>query len=484
MPISIVVPQLGESEAEGTVSKWLKAVGDRVRKEEPLVEIQTDKINVEIPSPAEGVLERIVVAEGTTVLVGTEIAVLGGVAEAGRPAAVAATGPAAAKPAPMTAAAPGASPAPRPAEPALAAAGAALARPAPTAPFAPEPAVVRVEHGNGGVSAGDTRNLSPAVRKIMREQNVSLQELTAIRGSGVASRVTRDDLLDYLQMRSTRPVVVAGAGAPAASAIRGPMAAPRPPAPSGSLPAFLVAETRAAAPAGPREQVVPFSKVRKLIAENMVRAKHTAAHTHCFDETDMSAIVSLKREWGPRLEAQGVKLTYMPFFIKAAVLALREYPWVNASVAPAGDALIVKKYYNIGIAVGREEKGLIVPNLKDCDRKNLVQLAAEVNDLAARARADRLTMPDIEGGTFSITNAGVYGAINSSPVINVPEVAILGVHKIQERPVVRDGQIVARPMMNAVIGFDHCVIDGEMAVKFLRRVCELLEHPEQLWAYV
>jgi len=163
------------------------------------------------------------------------------------------------------------------------------------------------------------------------------------------------------------------------------------------------------------------------------------------------------------------------------VFALKEFPWVNSSVAPQGDALIVKHYYNIGIAVGRDEKGLIVPNLKDCDRKNLVQLAGEVNDLAARARADRLGPDDIQGGTFSITNAGVFGAINSAPVINVPEVAILGVHKIVERAVVKNGQIVIAPMMNASIGFDHRVVDGELAVKFLRRFCELIEKPELLW---
>jgi pyruvate/2-oxoglutarate dehydrogenase complex dihydrolipoamide acyltransferase (E2) component len=213
----------------------------------------------------------------------------------------------------------------------------------------------------------------------------------------------------------------------------------------------------------------------------MVRAKQTAAHTHCFDEADMAAIVALRKEWAPKLEAQGIKLTYMPFFIKAAVLALKEFPWMNGAVSPQGDAMIVKKYYNIGIAVGRGEKGLIVPNLKDCDRKNLVQLAGEVNDLAARARNDKLTLDDIQGGSFSITNAGVFGAINSAPVINVPEVAILGVHKIVERPVVRNGQIVAAHMMNACIGFDHRVVDGELAVKFLRRVCELLERPELLW---
>jgi len=458
MSISIVVPQLGESVAEGTVSRWLKAVGDRVRKEEPLVEIQTDKINVEIPSPAEGVLERIVVQEGTTVLVGTEIAVLGGVGAAA-PAAT----PAA--PAPATPA--------RLSEPAMAAAAPRATTPAVAAPAAPPPRLAGHGNGGNGPDLGETRNLSPAVRKIMREQNVSGQEIATIPGSGVAGRVTPDDLLDYLKQRVTRPAAPPGAPAPRSA-----------PPPAGPLPAFLVAETRAPATTGPREEIVPFTKVRRLIAENMVRAKHTAAHTHCFDETDMSAIVSLKREWAPRLEAQGVKLTYMPFFIKAAVLALKEHPWVNGSVSPQGDAMILKKYYNIGIAVGRGDKGLIVPNLKDCDRKNLVRLAAEVNDLATRARADRLTIADIEGGTFSITNAGVYGAINSSPVINVPEVAILGVHRIMERPVVRDGQIVARPMMNASIGFDHRVVDGELAVKFLRRVCELLEHPEQLWAYV
>ncbi|MEK7330029.1 MAG: dihydrolipoamide acetyltransferase family protein, partial [Candidatus Eisenbacteria bacterium] len=295
-----------------------------------------------------------------------------------------------------------------------------------------------------------------------------------IRGSGIAGRVTRDDLLEYLAQRGARPAPTAAASAPAA----------RPPAvPSPARPGYLAAQmVPAAGNAGaPREEVVPFTRVRKLIAENMVRAKHTAAHTHSFDEADMGAIVALRKEWGPRLEAQGVKLTYMPFFIKACVLALKEFPWVNGEVR--GETMVVKRYYNIGMAVGRDEKGLIVPNLKDCDRKNLVQLAAEVNDLATRARTDRLKPDDIVGGTFSITNAGVYGAINSSPIINVPEVAILGVHKIVERPVVRDGQIVARPMMNASIGFDHRVVDGELAVKFLRRVCELLERPELLWFY-
>lgn len=444
MPISIVVPQLGESVAEGTVAKWLKAVGDKVRKEEPLVEIQTDKINVEIPSPADGVLSAISVAEGTTVLVGTEIGQVGGAGEAAAPAKEAS--------APAKAAAPAPAP-PRNGSPAPA--------PAPAA----APAAV--------ATADLPRNLSPAVRKLIREHSVAAHEVTAIRGSGLAGRVTRDDLLEYLKARPAG----GAAAAPAA------MPAPAPAARAGSLPGFAQAATSAAAATGPREEVVPFSRVRKVIADNMVKAKHTAAHTHCFDEVDLSAVVALRKEWAPKLEAQGVKLTYMAFFIKAAVLALKEYPWMNGSVAPAGDAMIVKRYYNIGIAVGRDDKGLVVPNLKDCDRKNIVQIASELAAMADRARNDKLTADDIQGGTFSISNAGVFGAVNSAPVINVPDVAILGVHKIVERPVVRNGQIVVAPMMNAVIGFDHRVIDGELAVKFLRRVCELLERPELLWFY-
>ena len=460
MSVSIVVPQLGESVAEGTVSKWLKAVGDRVRKEEPLVEIQTDKINVEIPSPAEGVLEKITVPEGTTVLVGTEIGVLGGTA---------ASVGAAPKAAPASAAAP-APPVPAMSTPARAS--------APT-PVAPQYVVAVGNGGNGGATLESQRNLSPSVRKIMRDHNVDVAEVASLTGSGIAGRVTRDDLLDYLKTRVAAPALggtlVPGYAVPAA-APPGPARADAPAA----LPTFLRGQSVAPA-TGPREETIPFTKVRKLIAENMIKAKHTAAHTHCFDEADMGAIVALKKEWGPKLEARGVKLTYMPFFIKAATLALKEYPWVNGEVR--GDSIVVKHYVNIGMAVGRDDKGLIVPNIKDCDRKNLAQIAAEVNDLANRARNDRLKPDEIQGGTFSITNAGVFGAINPSPVINVPEVAILGVHKIVERPVVKDGQIVVRPMMNASIGFDHRVIDGELAVKFLRRVCELLEKPELLWFF-
>lgn len=455
MSISIVVPQLGESVAEGTVSKWLKQVGERVRREEPLVEIQTDKINVEIPAPADGVLESITVAEGTTVLVGTEIGVLGA---AGAPAAPLAP---AAAPVPVAPAA-----AVPPPAPALAGAAPAAAASAPAPP---------AEAGGDSARAG---NLSPAVRRLMREHDVSMAEIAAIRGRGVAGRVTRDDLLEYLKGRVRPPGPGPAAREPAGAAAARAYAPPAPP----PAPAVAPAPLPASAAPGPREEVVPFTKVRRLIAENMIRAKHTAAHTHCFDEADLGAVMALRREWTPKLEPQGVRLTYMPFFIKAAVLALREFPWVNGEVR--GESMVLKRYYHVGIAVGRDEKGLIVPNVKDCDRKGLVELAREVADLAARARADRLKPDEIAGGTFSITNAGVYGALNSAPVINVPEVAILGVHRITDRPVVRDGQVVVRPMMNLALGFDHRVVDGELAVKFLRRVGELLERPELLWFHV
>ncbi|HUK62870.1 MAG TPA: biotin/lipoyl-containing protein, partial [Dongiaceae bacterium] len=292
MPISIVVPQLGESVAEGTVSKWLKQVGERVRKEEPLVEIQTDKINVEIPSPAEGTLEKITVAEGTTVLVGTEIGVLASTSAEPVAAGKAPAEPAAAKPAP--AAAPPA-PSPPPAS-----------RPAPSAPLPVAPMRAPSYAGDGGANGGTShgeageRNLSPAVRKLMREHQVALDELGRIHGSGVAGRVTRDDLLDYLKNRTAMPPAIAAAAAPAAPARE-----------AGPRPGFLT-PAMTAAPAGPREEVIPFTKVRKLIAENMVKSKHTAPHVTTFDEVDMTAIVALRKEWGPKLEAQGVKLTFMP----------------------------------------------------------------------------------------------------------------------------------------------------------------------------
>ena len=276
-----------------------------------------------------------------------------------------------------------------------------------------------------------------------------------------AGRITRDDL-EYLKRVAAPAPAFAGAGAAVPTA---PPRRRRPP-----LPSFMRGTTTGCDRRGPREETIPFTRVRKVIAENMIKAKHTAAHTHCFDECDMSAIVALRREWAPKLEAQGIKLTYMPFFIKAAVFALKEFPWVNGSVSPQGDAMIVKHYYNIGMAVGRDDKGLIVPNLKDCDRKNLVQLAhgwprrprarrqARSDDIRAalspsqcrRVRGHQLGAGDQRAGSHARSSSGGGEAVNRGG---------------------RDERLHR---------FDHRVVDGELAVRFLRRVCELLERPELL----
>ena len=230
---------------------------------------------------------------------------------------------------------------------------------------------------------------------------------------------------------------------------------------------------------GPMEETIAIAGIRKAIADNMVRSKFTAVHTTTFEEVDMSAIVRLRNEWKDKLAKQGVKLTFTPFFVKAAVVALRDFPTMNATWNGA-ESVTVKRYYNVGVAVGRD-KGLIVPVLKDCGTRSLVEIAKGVEDLATRAHGDKLTMDDLTGGTFSITNAGLFGSFASTPIINFPEVCILGVHKITDQPMVVDGQVVVRPKMNLALTFDHRWIDGHTAVQFIVRVKDLLEKPELLW---
>lgn len=440
MPISIVVPQLGESVVEGTISKWLKNVGDTVKEEEPLVEIMTDKITIEVPSPGSGTLGKILVESGT-VPIGEKIAILlregetladadsapksaaettaaakyggGGTATVAPPAAKA-PAPAAAAPAP--------GPAPRP----------ALAPATPS--FAPG--------GNGHA------RYSPVVRRLSREHQV---DPAWVNGSGLGGRVTRDDMLAYIAD------LKAGKVAP---------------------PAAGTARTGLAA-SGPLEETVPIAGIRKAIAEHMVKSKFTAVHTTTFEEVDMSAIVRLRGEWKEKLAKQGVKLTFTPFFVKAAVVALREFPTLNATWN-GDESVTIKRTYNIGIAVGRD-KGLIVPVLKDAGAKPLVEVARGIDDLATRAHGDKLTLEDLAGGTFTITNAGLFGSFASTPIISWPEVAILGVHKITDQPMAVDGQVVVRPKMNLALTFDHRWIDGHTAVQFIVRVKDLLEDPGLLW---
>jgi 2-oxoglutarate dehydrogenase E2 component (dihydrolipoamide succinyltransferase) len=418
---------------EGTIGKWLKKVGDPIAKDEPIVEIITDKINIELPSPSAGTLGSIAVPEGQVAQVGDP---LGQILAAGESASAAAP------------------PAPKPA--------AAAPQPAPQAAPAPAPAYATAV---AAPPSTDGQRLSPAVRKLAKEHQVDTAQ---IHGSGMGGRVTREDVLTHLEARKV--AASAPSMAPAASPGRAPEAAPQAkplkPIPSAAF-----------AAAGAREsERKPLTNIRKKIAENMVKSRHTAAHCSTWDEVDMTNLVELRKRLKDRVRMEyGIGLTYMPFIMRAVVRALKEYPILNASMTDTEVEL--KKYYNIGVAVHRDQ-GLIVPVVHDADRKTLLQLAAEIDDLGRRARNDKLTLDDIQGGTFTITNAGMFGATASTPIINVPEVGILGVHLIQERPVVRDHRIAVRWMMNLVISFDHRLVDGTPAVQFLHRVKELLEDPE------
>ncbi len=441
MPTTIIVPQLGESVVEGTIGKWLKKVGDPIAKDEPIVEIITDKINIELPSPLAGTLGRITVAEGLVAQVGDE---LGVILAAGESLGASSGAPSAAAPAPSHAA---------------------------SAPYTPAPSHATASTATATLPAPssiDGMRLSPAVRKLVKEHGV---EVAQIRGSGMGGRVTREDVLTHLDDRKLAPGLPGAMSAPAMSPAMAASTMAAAPRPLKAIPAASVAA------AGSREEVVqPLTTLRKKIAENMSKARHTAAHCSVTDEVDMTALVELRARLKEKVKADyGLNLTYMPFITKAVVRALKEYPVLNASITETEARF--KKYYSIGMAVHRDQ-GLIVPILHDADKKSLLQIAAEMEDLAARARAEKLTLNDIQGGTFTITNAGMFGATASQPVINVPEVGILGVHLIQERAVVRDHRIVVRWMMTLVLSFDHRLVDGTPAAQFLHRVKELLEDPE------
>ncbi|HSQ60711.1 MAG TPA: dihydrolipoamide acetyltransferase family protein [Acidobacteriota bacterium] len=456
MPTTIIVPQLGESVVEGTIGKWLKKVGDPIAKDEPIVEIITDKINIELPAPSAGTLGRISVNEGVVAQVGDE---LGVILAAGETLDAAASAP---KPSAAAHGAGHGSVTIAPPPPATAA-----PVPAPAAP-APAPAYASATATLPAPPSADGARLSPAVRKLVKEHGVDPAQ---IRGSGLGGRVTREDVLTYVEARKVG--ASAPHAAPAYATAPGTATAPAPAAPrplkAVPVPAFAAAGSR-------EEEVQPVTTLRKKIAENMSKARHSAAHCSVTDEVDMSALVELRGRLKERVKADyGLNLTYMPFITKAVVRALKEYPVLNASMSDT--EIRYKKYYSIGMAVHRDQ-GLIVPIVHDADKKTILQLAAEMEDLAARARAEKLTLNDIQGGTFTITNAGMFGATASQPVINHPEVGILGVHLIQERPVVRDHRIVVRWMMTLVLSFDHRLVDGTPAAQFLHRVKELLEDPE------
>ncbi|MFN0218384.1 MAG: 2-oxoglutarate dehydrogenase complex dihydrolipoyllysine-residue succinyltransferase [Hyphomicrobium sp.] len=450
MTIEIRVPALGESVTEATVGKWFKQVGDAVKADEPLVELETDKVTVEVPAPASGVMGEILVKPGTTVAVGS---VLGALQSGAGSAAAPAPGKAAAPP-------PAAKPAAAP----------AAAAPAPTS-FPPPPPP------------------SPAARKALSEAGLEASEVP---GSGRRGQVLKDDVAVAAAAPKTAP-----ASAPvappttvsngAAPSLAPPLAPPfamsvavQPPATqsSTSLPAALKdMRLPATGHDAMREERVKMTRLRQTIARRLKDAQNSAAMLTTFNDVDMSAVMALRQQYKEIFEKRhGVKLGFMGLFVKACIQALRDVPAVNAEIN--GDELIYKNYYHIGVAVGTE-KGLVVPVVRDADRLSLAEIEQRINDFGRRARDGKLSIEDMQGGTFTISNGGVYGSLMSTPILNAPQSGILGMHRIEERPVVRGGQIVARPMMYLALSYDHRIVDGKEAVTFLVRVKECLEDPQR-----
>ena len=428
---SIKVPPLGESIVEATVSRWMKKEGDQVSPGDTLVELETDKITVEVPAMSRGVLTKRLHAEGDVVKVDD---LLGEIDESAAAAA------------PKR-------------EPAAAAAGStqrpsvpAAAPPAPATTTAPSPP-------KGAEPAKAEVRVSPAAERLAAQQNI---DLTGVTGTGRGGVVSKTDVID--RSRDGVAPAPARAVAPTAPPASAP-AAPVSPAPARPTPP----------PAGARETREQMSTRRKRIAEHLLESQHATAHLTTFNEVDMSAVETLRARVKERIEKeQGVKLSVMPFFVKAACLALKAYPVVNAQID--GDSIIYKHYVNMGIAVA-SDAGLVVPSIKDADSKGLLDIARDIAAVAKKARDGKLTMEDLTGGTFTITNGGVFGSLVSTPILNYPQVGILGLHKIQERPVAIAGRVEIRPMMYIALSYDHRVIDGQQAVLFLVRVKELMEDP-------
>jgi pyruvate dehydrogenase E2 component (dihydrolipoamide acetyltransferase) len=420
---NVVMPQMGESIAEGTIVRWIKKVGDPIDRDEPLFEISTDKVDAEIPSPAAGVLTEIRVKEGETVAVNSVVATIGTTGDMKSSAPAAETLPEAAVGQPET--------------PKVAAAPTATA----TAPDDQSPD-----------SGEDLRRQksSPLVRRIAQEHKVDIAE---IHGTGLSGRVTKQDILDYIESGKT--------AVPAS-----PAAGPSPPAPG---PVYKPGE---------HVQVVPMSVMRKKIAEHMVLSAHTSPHVYSVYEVNFARVTTLREKKKAAYEAAGAKLTFTAFIAKVTIDALRQFPVVNASVD--GDNIVYKKDINLGIAVALDN-GLIVPVIRNADEKNLLGLSRAINDVANRARTKKLNPDEVQAGTFTITNPGIFGALYGLPLINQPQVAILGIGGIEKRAVVIDDAIAIRPICHITLGYDHRLVDGADAGRFLAFVKERLENFDESW---
>jgi 2-oxoglutarate dehydrogenase E2 component (dihydrolipoamide succinyltransferase) len=422
--IALKVPPLGESIVEATVSRWVKNQGDPVNAGDTVLELDTDKITVEVPALRAGVLASQAVKEGDIVHVDD---VLGEIDE--------------------TAAAPSGASAP-------------AATAAATAP--PQPAAAPASAAAPATSVSGNQKSAPAARRVADERGI---DIASVPGTGRGGVVSKPDVLAAASPASPP----APAAQPTPSALSGPRAPAGPP-PLRSAPA--------PARTGERETREKLSTRRKRIAENLLQSHLATAHLTTFNEVDMSAVTALRSRVKEKVEKQhGVRLSFMPFFVRAACIALKDYPIVNAQLD--GDEIVYKNYVNMGIAVASEQ-GLVVPNIKDADQKGLLEISRDITALATRAREVKLTMDDLTGGSFTITNGGVFGSLVSTPIINYPQVAILGLHKTQDRPVAIDGKVEIRPMMYVALSYDHRIIDGQAAVLFLVRVKELMEDPASM----
>ena len=452
--IDVEMPQMGESIIEGTLTKWLKKPGDKVERDEPLFEISTDKVDTEIPSPAAGTLAEILVEEGKTVGINT---IVGRISDG---ATAPSTGPA-----PVAAATAPAAAAAAPAAPAVSAA------PAPPAPPAAAPPAE-----SGTVVEETAGPLSPLVRKMARENNI---DLSKVKGTGIGGRITKLDLETYLSGSTGTAVAAVPVATPVPQAAPkvvapAPVAAPAPPPPppASSLAPSSAPAAMAGAPAAMR--VEPMSMMRQKIAEHMVFSRNTSVHVTTVHKTDMTKVAKLRDKLKGGFQAQyGFGLTFLPFVARAAVAALREFPIVNASIE--GTNVIYHRDINLGIAVALEN-GLIVPVIRNADEKNIVGLQRSIVDLAARARSRQLRPEEVSGGTFSITNFGSFGSIFATPVINQPQVAILGVGAVQKEPVVIEDAIAIRSTAYLALTFDHRLIDGALADQFTAKVKSILEN--------
>jgi len=462
MAVDVVMPQMGESIFEGTITKWLKKPGDKVERDEPLFEISTDKVDAEIPSPSAGVLKEIKIPEGQTVPIQTVVAVIDGAGGA----SVSAPAPAvAAAPAPAKSPAPTPAPAP------------AAAKPAAAPPPPPPPAIHAPAAAAAAPATGPERiHSSPLVRRLAKEHGI---DLASLEGSGAGGRITKEDIEAAIAAQSDVPAAVGAATS--APAVR-PAPPPAPPAAAPGAPAVHGSQFMPALQVGvPREriyfgnyEVQPLSVMRQKIAEHMVASKHVSPHVYSVDEIDMTKIAAIrakaKQEFETRYET---KLTFMPFFVKAAVAGLRAYPTLNASLD--GSNVVLHKEINIGMAVALDW-GLIVPVIKGADEKNLLGIQRTLNDLAERARTKKLKPEEVQEGTFSITNPGVFGGLFGLPVISQPNVGILGLGAIEKRPVVVDDAIAIRSMCYVTLSYDHRVVDGAIAHQFLHKVKETLQN--------